>query len=606
MPTSNTPRRVFVRKTHFFCNSQIKPRFPEWIRQAHHERTAIMSRHILCIIVILLVVSIVKPLPANAVQEETNPSSLDIGSKKSQIVSFIAAGNLSEADSAVAGIMEMPASREKGHTLQQIAGAYQQAKQYDRAITLCDYVLKNWPNEDFAVWAGMSMALSQMDKGDMKAVEKTTERIVNDCAGDVNLPWVLSIIADGYAANKMDDKARHLREVAIDKSPESIWGAEAQILSLINQRGYSVAQKRLNSMIADFNGNPNLSGMVFRIGQEFCWKHRYAEANNVFQLSAERCTLNAEKDKARLWAACAVTCNLVRQGQDEEAAKALKKMNADFLNNPGLAEAMYQVGRELEWCKGEKGAGSRAFVAATETYKRIIQQFSSTSTGKQADWDSRRLELRVAVLDAVENNSPGAEAAVDKMASELAGRPELADELSWIAAWCNDHKKYEMVDKLDKRIMTGYPNTDASVQSLWRIVTAIVTKNEDANDAVSQINKRFADTSNILPALIIAGQIYQQKAEGLPEADQKPYLEKAIRLFTETVQTAQSPTTATAGTYLQLADCYQKLRRFSDALACYEKIKGKWPDSLLEKQCLMGIQMCNIEIRREKENDYVK
>ncbi|MGA2171872.1 MAG: tetratricopeptide repeat protein [Sedimentisphaerales bacterium] len=549
-----------------------------------------MSRQIYCIIVILLVVSIVKPLPANA-------SPLDIGSEKSQIVSFIAAGNLGEADSAVAEIMEMPASREKGHTLQQIAGAYQQAKQYDRAITLCDYVLKNWPNEDFAVWAGMSMALSQMDSKDFTAVEKTIERITNDCANDANLPWVLSIIADGYAANKMDDKARHLREVAIDKSPESIWGAEAQILSLINQRGYKVAQKRVNSLITDFNGNPNLSEMVFRIGQEFCWKHRYAEANDVFA--------RFDTDKAKLWRQCAITCDFVRQGQDDQAAKALKKMNADFLNNPGLAEAMYRVGQELEWCKGEKAAGSREYVAATEAYKGVMQQFGSTATGKQADWDSRRLEARIAILDAIENNSPGADAAVDKMASELAGRPELADELSWMAAWCNDHQKYDMVDKLDRRIMTEYPNSDASVQSLWRIVTAIVTANDDANDTVSQIKKRFADGRKLLPALITAGKIYQQKAEGLPEVDQKPYLEKAIRLFTETVQTAPSPT-ATPGTYLQLADCYRKLHRFSEALACYEEIKGKWPDSSLEKECLMGIQTCNIEIHKDKENGYVK
>jgi hypothetical protein len=42
MATSNALRQVVVRKTYLFCNSQIKPRFPE--------RTAIMSRQICCII----------------------------------------------------------------------------------------------------------------------------------------------------------------------------------------------------------------------------------------------------------------------------------------------------------------------------------------------------------------------------------------------------------------------------------------------------------------------------------------------------------------------------------------------------------------------------
>jgi tetratricopeptide (TPR) repeat protein len=305
-------------------------------------------------------------------------------------------------------------------------------------------------------------------------------------------------------------------------------------------------------------------------------------------------------------------CALVRQGEDEQANAATDKLIKDFEGDAGLPEVVYRIGQQFEWSKGETASGSVQYNASANIYRRLLESSGQTSYGKMADRDYRRLLHRMNVLSLIEKGDyAGAEAAVDKMVSELAGKPELPDELSWMAAWCNDHHKYNVVDKLDKRIMTEFPNSTASIQSLWRIANIIIGADEDANrsvdDTIGQLKKRFADTPNLLPALITAGKIYQQKAEteGLPEADKKPYLEKAVRLFTEVIQTAECLNT-TPGTYLQLADCYRKLHRFSDALSCYEKIKGKWPDSLLEKECLMGIQMCNIELHKEKENDYVK
>jgi tetratricopeptide (TPR) repeat protein len=104
----------------------------------------------------------------------------DIDSAKMQIISLIEAGKLTEADAATTGIMDLPDSNDKGHALQEIASAYQQAKEYDKTIKICDYVLKNWPKENFAIWSKMSLFFSQLGKGDINAANETTKSIVNE------------------------------------------------------------------------------------------------------------------------------------------------------------------------------------------------------------------------------------------------------------------------------------------------------------------------------------------------------------------------------------------------------------------------------------------
>jgi tetratricopeptide (TPR) repeat protein len=517
----------------------------------------------------------------------------NIEQTKSQILSFIEAGKLAEADAITAGIMDLPDSIDKGQAIQQIAGVYQKAGQFDRSIKLCDYVLKNWPREGFAVWAEMTLTLSQLGKGDTTTAKKTIERITNDYANDVNLPRVLFIIADSYAEKKMDTEAWKIRESIVDKSPESIYGAGMKALSLVNQKGYSIAQRRLNSLIADFNGNPDLPEMVFRIGQEFCWKRRYSEAKDAFDRMNDLPN-NAFTQKARLWSATANTCALIRQSKDEEATASISKLIKDFEAEAGLAEAVYRIGQEFEWSKGELAASAANYNASANIHRQLLQQFSKTPYGKQSYWDYKRLGHRINILTLIEkDDAAGAEAAIEGMAADLAGRPELAGEIHWIEMWSNDHQKYEIVKKLDERLIRDFPNTNESAQAFWRIAGTIIEADEQAgktiDDTIGQIRTRFTDNSNRLAVLISGGKVYQEKAA---KENNTAYLEKAIRLFQEASQITSSP-----DIYMQLAACYQGLGKFAEAINCYEEVTKKWPNSPLVTECLMSIEKCNIKIK---------
>ena len=375
----------------------------------------------------------------------------DIASEKVQIISLIEAGKLAEADAAIAGIMDLPDSNEKGQALQEIAGAYQQSGQFDKAIELCDYIRKNWPKENFAIWAKMSLVLSQLGKGDINAANETTNSIVNDYTSSPNFVWVLSIVADGYCERRMNDNAYELRQIGIRKSPESIWGREMEILVLLNQGAYSISQKRLNSLTEDFNQNPNLSEVVFRAGQEFCWKRKYSEAKGVFD-RIQNISDSSFKQRANLWSVAANTCALIRQNKDEEAALALSAMIKDFEKEDILPEVVYRSAQEFEWTKGEVAAMSNQYNKSLSIYQQVLQSFSGSKYAKMSQEDCTRLKYRIDILSAIEkDDETEANAAIDKMSAEYAGRPELESELYWLEGWCKDNQKLAMADNINKR-----------------------------------------------------------------------------------------------------------------------------------------------------------
>jgi TolA-binding protein len=330
------------------------------------------------------------------------PGSAGIDQTKAQIVSLIEAGKSAQADAAVAGIIALPASMEKGQALQIIASAYQNAGQADRAIKLCDYVLQNWPKENFAVWAGMSMVISQIDKGDMAAADGTTERIIANYADNTGLPAVISVIADIYSWRKMYGRAERLYGIVADRSPNSSFAAKARlstatvkILTLLKDERYLDAKKQVDVMVADFKDYQDLPQMLFRIGQDFGWHAKYGEAKDVFGRLIENYPSGSLAQQARLWSAKAGVCALIRQqATDEDVVAATDKLIGDLKGDGGLPEALYWISGEYEWTR----AYPNKCQMAKQMYERVIREYPTSAEAGKARLDIRRVDIHAMII----------------------------------------------------------------------------------------------------------------------------------------------------------------------------------------------------------------
>jgi tetratricopeptide (TPR) repeat protein len=540
---------------------------------------------------------------------------------KGQIVSFIEAGKLAEADAAVDKLIaDLPASLSKGQAIQQIAGAYQNAQQFDKAIKLSDYVLKNWPKGDFAVWAGMTVALSQTAKGDITAAEGTTERIISDYAGDTGLPAVLSIMADNYSWRKMYDRAERLYGVIKDKYPDSSWAtkarlglANARILALIEGGSYSPAAERLDLMVADFNETEGLPQMLLYIGQQFAWRGQFDKSKDVFDRLTEKFASSSFTQQARLWSARVNICALIERGKDEQALSGIDKMISDFKDDAGLPDALYRVSKEFEWVKGKAVAeGATRFDAPKGVYQRIAKEFGQTSYGQQAEWDQKRLAHRIKIFKLMdEADAKGVDAAIEQMAADFAGRPDIiASELCWIA---HEYEKYP--DKPEKasatweRAAVEFPESSEAKEAVSSAVRMAIEAEEKtgakgaADDVVGRLRERLRGTPRFASLLYSAGEAYRVQAEIYERLKADPVraktcIEKAAELYSEVIRLSGESDPALQA-YSRLGRCYQKLQRFSDALNLYKKIRGTWPGSQFEPNCLDGIGICYEELGKQ-------
>jgi tetratricopeptide (TPR) repeat protein len=522
---------------------------------------------------------------------------VDIEQAKSQIISLVNLGKLDDANTAVDKIMALPASRDKGYALQLIAGAYQNAAQADKAIAISDYVLKNWPKESFAVWAGMSMAISQIDKGNTADAEATTARMTADYVDDPNLPVALCVVADTYSWRKKFDKSEKLYGIITDKFPNSSVAAKARIatvganaLAFIEDKDYSRAKEQADLMITDFNNQSDLPPMLFRIGQEFTWQHRYIEAKETFDYTANKSSDASLSQQAKLWSARSNVCSLISEATDTEVVAATDKLMSDFAGDAGLAEAVYWISKEYEWKKGTSINRTDWYDTPNSVYQKVMQEFSNTPYGQQAEWDQKRLAYRMKIFKLMqEPNQAATDAAIETMITDLKGRPELAGELYWIACGYEEHPdKMPQAEQVYARIVNDCPGTDEADRAALDIRRRTMCDLFDAGDsnaATALLDSFVADYNQHPYAGACLGRAeigFYTRATELREQKQtenaRKYAEKAADVWQRISKNNLQMRIDSVYLYFYAGANYLELQQWDEAIENFQKVVDNWPD----------------------------
>jgi outer membrane protein assembly factor BamD (BamD/ComL family) len=438
--------------------------------------------------------------------------------------------------------------------------------------------------------------ISLADENKLTEVDEAIDKLTNDYAGSSELPSNLLTIADGFAWRRLYDKAarlyRHIPDLSTDNSLTTkarLGLARVEILNLIGQKEYSAAREQLEYMTADFRDEPDLSAALFQIGQEFIWQRRYIEAKNAFDHIIETQPNSPLAQQAGLWSARANVCALIRQNKDEHALAAIDKLINDFGMDVNLPEAIYWISKEYEWTRGTVDNRAGWYDKPNSVYQRLVQQFSDTSYGQAAELDKRRLTHRMKIFKLMkEADQNEIDAAIGQMVSEFSGRPELVDELLWIACGYEEQpNKAAQAKQMYERIIKEYPETVESKHIALhnrRMDIHILIEAGDVNGAdilIDELLANFTADSELPNALYLIGRHYYTKAIALigDEGHKKEtdlFLQEAVRVWERLTQLPASEFTA-AGCYAT-ADCYYRLGDYNMAINYHKKIMSDFPD----------------------------
>jgi len=433
-------------------------------------------------------------------------------------------------------------------------------------------------------------------------IDATADKLVNDYKNNIYLASTVVATAGNCIWNRNYEDAELLLSAVNDTQPNTVWGTKArlglarlEILELLGQKEYAEANQRVGAMIAEFQNEPDLEIALFHAGQEFFWQRQFGEAKDIFDRTVELFPDSPNAEEIQLWSAKTGICTLIygRRATDEEIVAEIDKLINNFKDNAGLPEAVYWIGKEYEWAKGQQLKRAGWYDAPNSAYQRMMQEFGDSLYSKEAEWDQKRLAHRMKIFNLMKENDQNAiDAAIEEMVADLQGRPETAGELYWIA--CGYEEKDDEANnkgaeamRTYERIVQDFPESKEADKAVLDIQKRIITDSIIAGDingaevlmdefAVAFKDHPYAGTCLGRVAFGEYKRGYKLKEEGQRDEAKQHYAEE-VKIF-ERIKTNNLKVEADdVYLYFYSAISYHELARWEDALDIYYKILDDWP-----------------------------
>jgi tetratricopeptide (TPR) repeat protein len=458
--------------------------------------------------------------------------------------------------------------------------------------------------------------ISLADEGKLTQVDEAIDKLIAEHTKTDQLHSNLLIIADSFAWRRLYERSDRLYDYILENTTDGSLITRArlglnrvEILDLIGQKEYSAAQQKVDLMVSDFknepvlqtNGGQDLATALFQIGKELTWQQRYVEAKNAFDRLIEIQPQSPPAGEAKLWSARTNVCELIIDGKYEQALSAIDKLISDFEGEAGLPEAIYWISKQYEWTKGTVDDRSGWYDEPNSVYQRLIRQFSNSSFGQDAEWDQKRLVHRIKIFKLIkETDQNEIDAAIEEMVNEFSGRPELVEELHWIACGYEEQQKDQKAKQMFERIIKEHPDTEKAKNAVLDIRRSDILeklKTGDVHTTEVLMDKFVADFNQhpyagpCLNAIAIKyynkGMEIKQSEEG--RADNSPLIEKqpneadiCFRIAAgvwEKIITQLRPCSKTAEACYFAAVCYREhLGEYEKAIIYYQKVLDGWPN----------------------------
>ncbi len=448
-------------------------------------------------------------------------------------------------------------------------------------------------------------ASTPVNSGKLDDANVVVDKLIADYANNAHLASTLVGTAGQYAWDRKYDDANRLYRAVIDNHPDNPFVTKARlglarlnVLTLIGEKNYSLAQQQADSMAVDFNSESDLPAALFHIGKEFTWQHRYSEAKDVLAHIDVQTLSDSFSKEVQLWSARVNVCSLISKSTDTEVVAATDKLMSDFAGNSGLAEAVYWISKEYEWKKGTTNDRTSWYDTPNSVYQKLMQEFSNTPYGQEAEWDQKRLAYRMKIFKLIQGADQAAtDAAIETMITDFNGRPELSGELYWIACGYEERPdKGSQAEQMYARIVKDCPGTDEADRAaldVRRRVFGDVLDSGDVNSAYTLLDKFIADFKQNLYLGDCLGRIVigcYKKASELADQNQPDkamlYHQVSANIWEKIQNNNLSIISDLVYLYFYSAANYHEMGRWLDAINNYQKILDNWP----EFESICGVQ----------------
>jgi len=210
-------------------------------------------------------------------------------------------------------------------------GYWPNAKQIYRAI-VADY-----PATDYALKAEAELISMSAKEVTNEQIQADIDRLTANYAGYSALPEKLCDIAASCGWASKYEKAEGLYKQIIQQFSDSSVVSRAQLgllrinsVSLIESGDYPAAAEKMDRMVQEFSGHPDLPVALYHIAKRYKWSERYEEAKAIQQQLTQQYPDSSQAGRVRLDALMTDILALTESGQTVAAQAAMEKLIASF------------------------------------------------------------------------------------------------------------------------------------------------------------------------------------------------------------------------------------------------------------------------------------
>jgi len=363
-------------------------------------------------------------------------------------------------------------------------GNYSQAeKSYQNIVT-------NYPNTDYALNAQVGLAKLHLRRGDKASADSVIKKLLSDFSDHSALPRVINEIACQCRNFKMYSKAIELYKYSLSRWPGGEYDLESQKLiakASIEAGDLVAADRAVAKLFSDYSSSPGLAEAI----EELAHKYRSSEIkryDKVIELYQHIIVQWPNSEDALAAQKLIATAN-IEAGDMAAADRAVAKLFSDYSSNPGLAEAIYEIGRKY------RSSEIKRYSKAIELYKHSLGRWPN---GEYA-LESQKLIAKTSIEA---GDLAAADKAVAKLLSDYLLNPGLAEAIEELARKyrSSEIKRYDKADELERKYRSSESKRYDKAIEHYQHIIAQCPNSEDALAAQTLIAKACFEAGDLAAA----------------------------------------------------------------------------------------------------------
>jgi len=466
----------------------------------------------------------------------------------------------------------------------QQAGKYQRNGYLSQAEQLYKQIVQNNAGSEEAFKAQTELVkvyilLLEHEQKDADAKARAAlSKLTTDFAGNPGLAKSLYAAAGQYKKFCKWDRAKAVHGQIIQQYPTSAEAGKSQvdipkvdIMALIKAGRGKVAQKTIDTLIAEHSGNSHLAKALRDVA--YFWRRfkNYTKAAELYQYVAD----TWPNDTGAVWAQMGVAKTCVESGDAAGAQREISELVTRFSGHPDLAGALRLVA--VRYWKEKK------YTESKNLYQQIIDNYSDADETEKAHLAIAKINI-LSRIDS--GNLTGMDAAVDKLIADFSSNMGLPMAMVHVAWAYEKQQKYDKAIAIYNKIIEQHPNNFRSAKSRMEIgkcqgFAAIEAGNAGevvaiANGLISNFSKNpYLGEQLLKIARNCSKKVSQLQDQGLKQ--QATRLTRAAATMCKNFVSQVPDSFAAAQVCARAARYYRDLGEYAKSNQLYQKVVDDYP-----------------------------